>query len=281
MKLLITCILFCTQISYAQIARNFEQKDRPVYELGAGVAGFDLPDYAGSKNNQFRWLPFPFIMYRGEVLRADDEGTRAKIEATKNYEFGMSFGFNFPVESNQNPAREGMPDLDGVLGFGPQVIFRLLNDSKKHKLNLTFGVRGSFAFNENLESREEGVVFEPSIAYWRYLGSKNQTILFVSVESEFGDKKANQYFYDVDTPFVTTKRDRYQAKAGLIKHAIIAGVSHNFSPKLTAFLGGFYNDLGQAANVDSPLVEVRQNQGFLAGIFWLFAESTERVNIYK
>jgi outer membrane protein len=281
MKIFFVLTLLWVHSSSAQIARNFEQQERPKYELGAGVAGFDLPDYAGSKNNQFRWLPFPFFMYRGDVLRTDEEGTRAKIEATKDYEFGMTFGFNFPVESNQNPAREGMPDLDGILGFGPQIMFRFLNDDKKQKLNLTFGLRGSIAFNDNVESREEGVVFEPSLSYWRYLGKDNYTILFVSLEGEFGDKKANQYFYDVDPAFVTADRESYEAKAGLIKTAVIAGVSHTFTPKLTAFLGGFYNDLSQAANVDSPLVEVRQNQGFLAGIFWLFTESKERTNIFK
>lgn len=279
MRILWLSFIFASSVS-AQIARNFEAEQRPVYEIGAGMAGFELPDYAGSKNSQFRWFPFPYVIYRGEILRADDEGTRAKLNASKIFELGLSFGFNFPVESNQNAARMGMPDLDAVVGLGPQIMFRFFTDNQKHKLNLTFGLRAMASVNERVQSTQQGAVFEPSLAYWRYIGSK-KTILFFSVESEFGDSRYNNYFYRVAEAFATTDREAYEAKAGLIKNSLIAGISHSFTPKLNTFIGAFHNDLNHAANAQSPLVETRHNNGFLVGLFWLFAESEETINIYK
>jgi outer membrane protein len=279
-SLILILVIFNISEVNAQAVRNFEKSDRPVYEIGGGAVGTLLPNYPGAKNSTYRYLPFPYFIYRGKTLRADDEGTRAKIKASEDYEFGISFSLDFPVESSENDAREGMPDLNTILGVGPQIMFRVLKDNSQ-KLNMTAAVRGAFAFGDNLESYERGLMFEQSIEYWRYLDKKKKTILLLGLEAEAGTLKYNDYYYTVDQRFKSVNREAYKAEAGLVQTNIYYGLIHNVTSKLSLFGGGFYSDFSNSQNRNSPLLEQDYNAGFFAGFFWLFMESDEKVNIYK
>ena len=112
--------------AYSQVSRNFNKNTQPKLEGGIGAVGFNIPNYPGSANNTFRYLPFPWIIYRSDFLQSDEEGTRAKIFSTRKFEIGLSGGLNFPIDSNTNKARDGMPDTDILVGVGPAFIFRII-----------------------------------------------------------------------------------------------------------------------------------------------------------
>lgn len=262
----------------AQVSQNFLKESMPEYELGVRALILNLPDYPGSDNNQFRFVPFPHYIYRGEHLRADDEGTRARLNSSKYHETGISFTFNFPVNSNNNTARKGMPNLDGLVALGPRVLFRLLPEFTNQKLNLSLSTRGVFSskFSFNNLLRAEGISIESRLRYWYRFEDTNSTV-YSSLGFEFGSAKYNRYFYEVGPKYSTENRARYQAKAGLIEATLAGGVGQAVHPTLYLLLEASWRNLTLAANRNSPLIETHNNLGVSLGLVWTFYESTDKV----
>ena len=88
-----------------------------------------------------------WFIYRGDIFRSDDEGTRARISSNDRYEFGISGGGNFPVDSNKIKARNGMPNLDFLFGLGPNFLYRLIKYNNRHQLNVNLGARLNISTN--------------------------------------------------------------------------------------------------------------------------------------
>jgi hypothetical protein len=211
-------------------------------------------------------------------LRADDEGTRARLISSRRFETGLSFGFNFPVNSGDNQVRQNMPDLDALFSFGPRLLYRLLTESKNHKLNLSFATRAVFSTKLSFDNllRSEGFAFEPRINYW-YRWQDSQTTIFSSFGVEFGTSKYASFFYDVPTQFQAPNRQQYTAKAGLIESSFSLGLGQSLSPHVFLFAGGSIRNLDWAANRESPLVAQKNNLSFILGLVWTFLESEEKV----
>ncbi|MDA8792093.1 MipA/OmpV family protein [Bacteriovoracaceae bacterium] len=279
--LFLSCSFVLTSNLTAQIQSNFNQKIRPLYELGGGLSIFRIPNYPGSKKSTTRTLPFPFAVYRGDFLRSDEEGTRARLLYTEDYETGLSMGFNFPVNSNENDARKGMDDLDAIFEFGPKFLFRFFSDSKYHKLNLSLALRSAFAINLNPEMRFTGFTAEPEISYWRNFDLALPTTLFLSSELKIADAKFNNYFYGVEERDETDSRPRYEATQGPIDLTTSIGLSVEINKKSQVFAGYFYSDYSRSVNKKSPLLERNYNMGFVIGFMSLFYESDEVVDVYR
>ena len=269
----------CFQESlFAQVSQNFLTDSLPQYEIGAGLITLNVPDYPGSNNNRVRVVPFPYYVYRGKYLRSDDEGTRARLLSSKRYETGFSFGFNFPVNSGDNPSRQGMPDLDALISLGPRLLFRFLTDTPNHKLNFTLAARAVFStkFSFNNLFRAEGFSYEPRLNYW-YRWQQSKVTFFSSLSFDFGSAKYGQFFYNVSPDYVTPARPYYSAKAGLTESSFALGFGQEVHKNFFAFCGSSIRNLDWAANKSSPLVETNNNLGFILGVVWTFYESPEKV----
>ena len=83
----IVCFFYWSALG--QTSSHFLDEKQPKYELGVGAIGLQSPFYPGAGQSRFRVIPFPFFIYRGEVFRADDEGTRARLQKAQSYEFGL------------------------------------------------------------------------------------------------------------------------------------------------------------------------------------------------
>ncbi len=278
MKVLFVFVAFFSQQALAQVTQNVMSESQPQYEIGAGIITLNIPDYPGSDNNRVRAVPFPYYVYRGRYLRSDDEGTRARFLSSRRYETGLSFGFNFPVNSGDNPVRRNMPDLDALMAIGPRILFRFLNDQPNHRLNLTFGARAVFSTKFSFDNllRAEGFSFVPRVSYW-YRWRNSQTTLFSSFSVEFGTSKYTGFFYNVPARLATNDRPEYTAKAGLVETSLTAGIGQQINDNLFLFTGGSWRNLDLAANADSPLVAAKDNLGFILGVVWTFFESEEKV----
>lgn len=266
-------------LSSAQVSQNFlTDQLPPVYEMGMGAIGLNIPDYPGSSNNRFRVVPFPYYIYRGKYFRSDDEGTRARLLSSKFHEVGLSFGFNFPVNSGNSPARKGMPDLDALMEFGPRLLLRFLSSVPNHRLNFSIAARAVFSskFSFNNLLRHEGYTFEPQINYW-YRWKESKTTLFSSISFDFGTAKYNRYFFNVPVAFSTPTRPSYLSKSGLIETSLSLGAGQEINKELFIFGGGSWRNLDLAANQQSPLVETTNNFGFIMGLVWTFYMSDEKV----
>lgn len=232
----------------------------------------NLPDYPGASSSTSRVLPFPWLIYRGDYLKADEEGSRLQVFKSENFEIGASGGFNFPIDSNANPAREGMPDTDMLVGAGPALLYRYPLKSKLHRLTLGLGARISFSVGGLDDIEEQGHVLEPSARYWLKPGKESPFVFFTSFSFSMADQKFNEFFYQVDQEFETAKRKAYDAKSGFGDITTSLGLSYEASKRVSVFMGAYYLNLTLAANKDSPLVEEEHNLGYILGVAALLCE---------
>ena len=113
----------------------------PLWELGVGIGGLTLPDYRGSNEQRNLLFPIPYFIYRGEILKVDREKIRGLLFKTERVELDFSLNGSPPVKSKNNKAREGMPNLDPTLEFGPQLNVLLWEDKPDYKLTFQLPLR--------------------------------------------------------------------------------------------------------------------------------------------
>ena len=83
--------------------------EKPLWELGAGLAVLQMPDYPGSDKNRTYLLPYPYFIYRGDIVKVDRERVSGRIFKTDNVLLDVSLSGQVPVKSADNDARIGMP----------------------------------------------------------------------------------------------------------------------------------------------------------------------------
>jgi len=252
----------------APINEVSNNEEKPLWELGVGVVGVSYPDYLGADERSVQLLPLPYIRYRGESLRADQDGFRGLIYDGERLDINLSFGGSLPVKSDNNRAREGMDDLDLLLETGPNIEYTLWhNDDARLRFDLP--LRGAFSLGSDV-LRHQGWVSNPRLYYTRNLGDQRQ--LRASFGPLFGDSRYHGYIYEVGPKDVTAGRHLYQAKSGYsgTRTSIILRQQRSDWMFGATFS---YIDLNGAANDDSPLF--RDDEYAAAGLFvsWIFAES--------
>jgi outer membrane protein len=273
-NLLIATAAAATIMALPRVARPAEL---PLWEAGAGVAVLDFPDYRGADERHTLVLPIPYLVYRGDFLKADHESIRGQLYKNDRFDLHVSVNGTIPVDSGDNSARRGMPDLDPTLEIGPNLTVTLLRSDTTH-LNLRFPVRAVIASNL-YHTRDEGLVFQPQINvdfYDRFPGPGWN--LGFAAGPLFGNKRYHDYFYGVAPQFATPERPAYEAPSGYAGMQWIAALTKRFP---SYWVGGFVraDTLSGAVFEASPLV--RQKDAFSAGIAasWVFSRSSKMVNV--
>ncbi|HEX7515011.1 MAG TPA: MipA/OmpV family protein, partial [archaeon] len=54
-------------------------KERPLWELGIGLGLLQMPDYRGSDENRLYWFPYPYVVYRGDIFKVEDQSISGQI----------------------------------------------------------------------------------------------------------------------------------------------------------------------------------------------------------
>jgi outer membrane scaffolding protein for murein synthesis (MipA/OmpV family) len=261
------------------LPRPARAEQRPLWELGLGVTGLHLPDYRGADQGRGYFFPLPYAVYRGERLKVDREGIRGIFFETDRVELDVSVFGTPPVDSSDNRARQGMPDLDATLEVGPVLEIALARDRKidyTYRLQLRLPARAAFATD---------------IAHWSYVGWVFYPNLALDLRPEFlggrwnvgftagplyATRKFHDYFYSVAPQFATPDRPAYQAPGGYSGWAAFASISRRIDK---VWVGAYvrYDSVAGAAFESSPLVkrDYAVSGGF--GIAWVFAQSSEIV----
>ena len=255
--------------------------EKPLWELGIGVSALLLPDYRGSNEYRLYPLPYPHFIYRGDVLKVDENKISGQILKTDWILLDVSIYGYLPVKSSNNTARQGMEDLDPTFEIGPAVKIKLLEDKEdKYKLNLNLPVRAVFSTNFS-SVRYEGWVFSPRINF-----EKDDIIpetglnLGVSAGPMFADSGYHEYFYTVEPDYATDARPAFSAGGGYSGSTLSMGLSKGFEQLIfSAFLSADF--LQGAAFKNSPLVKT--DTSIMAGlsITWVFFKSAKTVTIDK
>lgn len=256
------------------------QSQRPLFELGIGGGGAFLPDYPAAEQSRLRGIVAPWLIYRGDILRADEQGARARTWLGDRVELAISGSGSFPASSRDNRAREGMPDLDWIGEIGPTVIWTIWRDlspASPRRLVLDTPIRA--AFSTDLTSvRYRGLIFEPDIAWQQrnlfFSGSR----LRLSLGVVFGDQRYMEYFYGVAPEFARPDRPAHDARAGYLGTRVSLSFRVPVTETLSVVVGGRVFNFSGAANRDSPLFRREWNYAVAAGFSWTFFRSGRLVD---
>ena len=250
--------------------------EKPLWELGIGMSALSFPDYRGSDESSFYAIPFPYLVYRGTFLKADRNGIRGTFFDSDRIELNLSLGASLPVNSDDNPARQGMPDLQPTVEIGPSLDFNLWRTAdRRYKLDLRLPVRTAVTVKEGMD--DIGWVFSPrlnlDISDVAGLAGWNMGLLAGPM---VGSERNHEYFYSVAPQYATADRPAYDAKGGYAGSQFLMSVSKRY-PKY--WLGAFarWDSLKDAVFADSPLVKRETYFAAGVGIAWILGESSTRV----
>lgn len=260
----------------ALLAAPAAADELPLWELGAGIGALALPDYRGSDQGRGYVLPVPYVVYRGDFLKADRRGIRGELFDSERVDLNVSVSASLPVDSSRNAARAGMPDLQPSVELGPSLEFTLWRSREgRELLELRLPARAAFTIessphaigwiatpNLNLDLRGRG-----ALAGWNF------GLLAGPI---YGSRRLHEYFYSVAPEFATPARPAYAAPGGYAGLQFLAAASRRFNG---FWVGAFIraDTLRGAAFEASPLV--KRDTYFAAGaaIAWVLGTSAERV----
>jgi outer membrane scaffolding protein for murein synthesis (MipA/OmpV family) len=248
----------------------------PLWEFGLGVAAVRFADYRGSDQSSTYALPLPFLVYRGQFLRADRDGARAIFFAGRRVVVDLSLSASVPTKSHDSDTRQGMPNLPGTFEVGPNATVALWqSDNRKWKLDLRLPVREAITLQTS--PKAIGVTFSPNLNL-DVAGFAGRWNLGLLAGPLFSDRHYNQHFYGVAPEFATATRPQYAAPGGYAGWRATTAFSGRVG---NAWLGGFlrWDDLHGATFLPSPLVRRDSSLTVGFGVSWVFATSSQRVRV--
>lgn len=267
-------ILFLPQILLAAFVLP---EGKPLYEVGLFAGAAAALDYPASDQKHFRWLAVPTITYRGNILKSNrEEGTKALFFNSENFEISLSGGGSFPVESKNNSARKGMPNLDWVLELGPKINLYFINRPGDKIFYFYLPFRQLFT-TDFAHFGETGYTVAPGLFYQLDHLSWDFFSFYGTITFNWYDTRANDYFFTVKKEFETPTRKEYFARSGYSSTDLSAAFAVALKDNLTIFLGISLYDFSSSANSQSPLFKSRNNWSFGTGITYTWLESEIKV----
>lgn len=261
--------LTLSQYSHAQSSNGL-----PLWEAGVGTVGLTMPAYPGASVRSSRILPFPILIYRGEVLRADQSGIGARLLRTDRMEFDIGLAGALPTRADDVPERAGMPELGGMFEFGPRLKLRLAQPSALSSVRFELPLRAVFEARSGIHRR--GYSVEPKLAYEVRDARANWT-LEANLSAVWADKALQRHFYDVAPQYVLPWRPAYSAGAGLLLTRLGLYGTRRINRDVRLFGYVRLESYAGAANRDSYLH--RRDTGTAAGIgvMWTLGRSNRLV----
>lgn len=252
-----------------------ELKSLPRWEVGIGLGVLSLPFYRGAASGRTYIAPLPYIRYRGEHLRIDEEGIRSYVLLSDTTRLDFSLAAGVPVSSDGNSARHDMPSLDPTVEIGPSLEFLLWHPRERDQalwLKLPLRAALSVALN-NIEY--QGWVFAPYLDYRVVKGERAHPWTFtLSLGPQFADQRYHNYFYEVTSGYATPERPEYHPATGYSGSRVTLGLQKWLG---SYWLGAFlrYDTLQGAVFNDSPLVQQQHYYAVGAAVIKLLAVSQQ------
>lgn len=242
------------------------------------MAAVDFPDYRGADERTTYVLPFPYLVYRGEFLKADRDRIRGLFFRSERSELNISVNGSVPVNSSENAARRGMPDLDPTAEVGPNLQLMLYRDAADDiRIDLRLPVRAVIATDF---SRVYGVgwVFTPQLNVdLRNTGLGEGWNVGIAAGPLFGNRRYHDYYYGVAPQYANASRPAYAAAGGYAGLQATGAISRRFADY---WIGAFtrWDTVDGAVFEASPLVRQRSSYSVGFAIAWMLGESSRRVD---
>lgn len=261
------------------LSRGARAAEQPLWEIGFGAALLNVPDYRGADDRSSFVLPMPYVVYRGEILKADGDSVRGLLLKTDRLEINVNVAGSTPVNSDDVDARQGMPDLDPALEIGPSVNYTIARDAQGDwEWQLRAPLRAVISSDfSSVDYR--GVVFAPNLNLdvqntalgpgWRW---------GTALGPVFASGRNHEYYYSVGPQFATLMRPEYDADGGYSGFRITTALTKHFAK---VWIGGYvrYENLAGAAFHDSPLANADNGFSFGIAVAWIFKKSLRMVEV--
>ncbi|MFT4654369.1 MAG: outer membrane protein [Kangiellaceae bacterium] len=262
---------------------GFEALDeaQPLWEFGAAGGFVEVANYPTSSERNFIAFAAPYLIYRGDVFRVGGGSARAVMFEKTNFEVDLSFGGAFAADSDDNTAREGMPELDFLFEVGPQFTYKVkdfsFDNGGNARLNVRLQTRSVFSTDFG-RINHRGYVIEPTLSYQQRGVIFEKTGFSMSFSATYASEKLHDYFYQVNADFATDTRGEFDAKGGYLGSELSLGFSFPVTKNSRGFLGGSAQFHQGAANEESPLYEDDVTFSFGAGFVWRLYESNAKAS---
>jgi len=240
-------------------------------EIGAGVFTMKLPHYPGAEQHKTYVLPTPYIYYSSDTFKVDRNQFTGFLWKKGNLHLDISAGAGISINSDDNRARQDMPDLDWVLELGPSLKYYLSGDPQSD--DRWYGeIFARKAIATDFRSIDDvGWRYGPSMTYQRQLYNQDQhkVMLTVRANANFSDAKYLDYYYAVPSEYETAQRQTYHTETGYAGSDLSVGLTYKSS---SYFIGGFvrYYGLDGATVQDSPLFFNKNTWSAGLGFVWIF-----------
>ena len=278
MNLRRTITIIMAMILFFPPGISFGQEEKPLWELGMGVGLLYMPDYRGSDESRFYALPYPYFVYRGDIIKVDRQKISGKVFKTDRILLDVSIYGSVPVKSSKNSARTFMEDLDATFEVGPALDITLLESrQKQYSLKLLLPVRA--VFSTDFESvAHEGWVISPRLNFEKRDIIPNTGLrLGVSLGPMFADGGYHDYYYTVEPVYALPWRLAYDASGGYSGTTLTVGLSKSYRQfKFNAFVSADFLD--GAVFENSPLVKTQTSIMSGVSVSWVFLKSKDTVN---
>jgi len=253
------------------------QQAKPLWEVGFAAGGGYLPDYPAAGQNHFNALGLPYLVYRGEFLRAGDKGlVRGRVLKTRDVEFDISVSGSFSVDAEDSDARVGMPDLDYLGEVGPRLQWTLARSGGGAKLDLELPVRAVFSTDlSRIDYR--GIRAAPELAYQLADALGTGIALKLGLSADFATEELHDYFYEVEPRFAAAGRPAYRAEGGYLGSKLELSLVRPLNGQIRLFSLASVAYHRGAANEASPLFEDEVNYAVGVGVVVSLWQSRQQV----
>lgn len=274
---LATITLLATMQSSGALAQNQDNdqlETKGTWTFGVGVMAARINHYQGSDQNRSVVLPFPYIHYRSNKITIDREGIKSKFFSGKNWDISLSGGGQVKVNSDDNRARAGMPNLAWVGAVGP-VINYYLNDNKSKIVQ--WHVRKAFSFESGINS----VGYLSQLSYRQHFelpsnswaSAWGQARIIATANLNFASDAYNDYLYGVTAQYATNNRPTYNADGGFAGSQLQLTYQLSNHPQQDKFRAAAFiraTNLTGSEFEHSPLVKQTTNINIGVMYAWLF-----------
>lgn len=246
-----------------------DQAAVPLWELGAVGLAARQQAYPGASVQVNGALLLPYLIYRGEYLRADRGGAGLRAVRTPTFEVDIGVAGSFGSSSEEIAVRRGMPDIGTLVQFGPRLKWNIGSGPGHGRWRAEFPLRGVLDLEHQLAHR--GMAFEPELIFERR--SNNGWSYSTSIGAVWGDRRLADTFYAVAPDQALAGRPAYRAEGGLITWRLAASFSRKLSPDWRLFGFARADSVAGAANEASPLVQQTTGTSIGLGVTYTWKTS--------
>lgn len=241
----------------------------PLWEIGAVGLTVAQQAYPGASVRVNRGLALPYLIYRGEFLRADRGGAGIRAVRTPTFEVDIGAAGSFGFRSDEIAVRRGMPNIGTLVEFGPRLKWHLGPATSEGRWRAEFPLRGVFDLSRQLA--HQGMAFEPELIFER--SAQGGWSYSTGIGAVWGDRRLADTFYGVAPAHALAGRTAYLAEGGLITWRLSASFSRQLSPDWRLFGFARADSVAGGANESSPLVQQRTGTSVGLGITYSWKQS--------